>query len=119
MSAVTLPRARSRLELRLFVVQRITAMILAPLVLIHLATIFYAVRGGLSAAEILGRTKGSLLWGGMYGLFVVAASIHGAIGLRSIIREMTGSRGLGVNLLAALFCVVALALGFRAVAALT
>ena len=119
MSAVTLPRARSRLELRLFVVQRITAMILAPLVLIHLATIFYAVRGGLSAAEILDRTQGSLLWAGFYGLFVVAASIHGAIGLRSIVREMTGISGVAVDAVAVVFCVAGLALGFRAVGALT
>ena len=119
MTALTLPRARSRRELWLFIAQRTTAMILAPLVLIHLGTIFYAVRGGLSAAEILGRTQGSLLWGGFYALFVVAASIHGAIGLRSILREMVGSRGAAVNLVVAAFCVLALGLGFRAVAALT
>ena len=119
MTAVTLPRARSRRELWLFIAQRVTAMILAPLVLIHLATIFYAVRGGLSAAEILGRTQGSLLWGGFYGLFVVAASIHGAIGLRSIVREMTGVSGVAVDAVAAIFCIAALALGFRAVGALT
>lgn len=119
MTAAVLPRARSRRELWLFIAQRITAMILAPLVLIHLATIFYAVRGGLSAAEIMGRTQGSLVWGGFYGLFVVAASIHGAIGLRSITREMLKTSGVAVDAVAALFCIAALLLGFRAVAALT
>ena len=119
MTAATLPYARSRRELWLFIAQRVTAMILAPLVLIHLITIFYAVRGGLSAAEILGRTKGSLLWGGFYALFVVAASIHGAVGLRSIAREMLKVSGIAVDAVASIFCVVALALGFRALGALT
>ena len=38
-----------RLELWLFVLQRLSAMVLAPLVLIHLVTMISAVQGGLSA----------------------------------------------------------------------
>ncbi|MBC7710250.1 MAG: succinate dehydrogenase, partial [Rhizobacter sp.] len=33
-------------------------MLLALCVLVHLVTILYAMRGGLSAAEILARTRG-------------------------------------------------------------
>ena len=105
-----------RLELWLFAAQRLSAMVLAPLVLLHLATMIYAVQDGLSAAEILARTQGSIFWGGMYGLFILAASVHGAIGLRAILREMTPLRGGGANLAAAGFLAAILALGWRAVA---
>jgi len=106
-----------RVEVWLFAAQRLTAMVLAPLVLLHLATMIYAVQDGLSAAEILARTRGSIFWGGIYGLFVAAASVHGAIGLRSILREMTPLRGTGASLVAAAFMITVLALGWRAVAA--
>ena len=38
------------MEARLFLLQRVTAMILAPLVVVHLVVILIAVRGGLTAA---------------------------------------------------------------------
>ncbi|MGQ9368173.1 hypothetical protein [Azospirillum sp. ST 5-10] len=107
----------ARRELRLYAWQRLSAMVLAPLVLIHLATILVAVRGGLSADEILARTEGSLLWGGFYGLFVAAAAVHGAIGLRGVVREWTGWRGRGLDAAALAFALLVLALGARAVAA--
>lgn len=106
-----------RREVWFFVLQRLSAMILAPLVLIHLATMVYAIQDGLSAAEILARTKGSWLWGAMYGTFVVAAAVHGAIGLRTIIGEMTPIKGIGRDLVALIFAVAVLILGFRAVSA--
>ncbi len=102
---------------RLYLLQRASAMVLAPLVLIHLAVILLAVQDGLSAAEILGRTRGSVLWGGFYGLFVVAAAVHGPIGLRTVIREMTPWRGRALDLTMALFGLLLLGLGLRAVAA--
>ena len=37
-------------EARLYLLQRLSAMILAPFVLVHLGLVIYAVRGGLSAA---------------------------------------------------------------------
>jgi len=67
--------------------QRLTALAMVPLVFGHLAVMIYAVQGGISAAEILGRTQGSFAWFTFYGLFVLAASVHGAIGLRSIVSE--------------------------------
>ena len=51
-------------EATLFALQRLSAKLLAPLVIIHLALILYAVHGGLSAAEILDRTQGSAAWAG-------------------------------------------------------
>lgn len=108
-----------RFELWLFGAQRLSAMVLAPLVLLHLATMIYAVQDGLSAAEILARTRGSMLWGGIYGLFIAAACVHGAIGLRVILREMTPLRGAGANLAALAFVIAIVALGLRAVAAIT
>ena len=51
------------MNVRLYILQRATAAIMAPLVLAHLVVIFYATSRGLSAAEILGRTRGSVGWG--------------------------------------------------------
>jgi len=108
-----------RLELWLYIAQRLSAMVLAPLVIGHLITMVYAIRGGLSAAEILGRTQGSVFWMIFYGLFVIAAAVHGSIGLRVIVREMTSWRGRSLNAAAVAFCLLVLVLGFRAVGAVT
>ncbi len=109
--------------LQLFIVQRLTALIMAPLVLAHLAVMAYAIHGGLSVAEILGRTQGSWLWFGFYGLFVVAASSHAAIGLRAVLTEWVGFRGrLGGRLRdlgCAVFGLALFGLGARAVWAVT
>jgi fumarate reductase subunit C len=109
----------ARIELWLYLAQRLSAMVLAPLVLGHLITMVYAIQGGLTAAEILGRTQGSVFWMAFYGLFVAAAAVHGAIGLRSIVREMTPWHGASLNAAAVGFCLLVLALGFRAVGAVT
>lgn len=108
-----------RVELWLYIAQRVSAMVLAPLVLVHLATIVYAIRDGLTATEILARTEGSMLWAGFYGLFVVAAAVHGAIGLRVILREMSPWRGKSLDVAAVAFCLSVLFLGLRAVEAVT
>ena len=101
-------------EAWLFAAQRISAMVLAPLVLLHLGVILYAVRDGLSAEEILARTEGSLFWGAVYGLFVVAAAVHAPIGLRAVVREWGRWRGAGLDIAMALFGLLLLALGLRA-----
>jgi len=77
-------------EAKLWYWQRVSAMALAFFVLVHLATMIYAVQGGLGAAEILGRTRGSWLFGGFYSVFVVAAAVHSSIGLAAITREWFG-----------------------------
>jgi fumarate reductase subunit C len=102
---------------RLYVLQRLTAALMVPLIVAHLIMIFYATTNGLTAAEILGRTRGSVGWALFYGAFVVLAAVHGAIGVRSVLREWTPLRpnvldatmwGLGVLLVL---------LGMRAVVA--
>jgi fumarate reductase subunit C len=105
------------LSVQLYLAQRISAIVLAPLVLAHLAVMIYAVRGGLSAAEILGRTQGSLGWGLFYGLFVVAAAVHAAIGLRVVVFETLGLRGDALRLFTVVVALGLLALGGRAVIA--
>ena len=72
----------------LYLLQRLSALVMAPLVLGHIAVMIYAIQDGLTAGEILGRTQGSVLWGLFYGTFVVAVSIHAAIGLRVIAYEL-------------------------------
>ncbi len=42
------------MNLSLYIWQRATAALMAPMVLVHLAVIFYATRHGLTAADILG-----------------------------------------------------------------
>lgn len=77
---------------RLFIAQRVTALLLAPLVIGHLAVIIYAVHGGLDAAEILARTRGNAWFAGFYQLFVVLAAFHAAIGVRVICAEFSRGR---------------------------
>ncbi|MEM6588456.1 MAG: succinate dehydrogenase [Pseudomonadota bacterium] len=81
------------ISLRLYMLQRISALLMAPFVIGHLAVMIYAIQGGVSAGEILGRTQGSLLWFLFYGGFVVAVSVHGAIGLRTVAYEWGGLKG--------------------------
>ena len=110
--------ARAPLAARLWLLQRASAAVLALCVMVHLLTIILAVRGGLTAAEILARTRGSMAWLTFYGVFVVAIAVHAPLGLRSILREATRWRGRSLNL--ALFA-VALALlgaGWRAIGGL-
>ena len=107
------------LSLRLYMAQRITALLMAPFVLGHLAVMVYAIQGGLSAAEILGRTQGSALWFTFYGLFVLAVSIHGAIGLRVIAHEWGGVKGAALDALMWAIGIGLFLLGARAVWAVT
>jgi fumarate reductase subunit C len=105
------------MNVSLYVWQRATAAVMAPMVAAHIAIIFYATRHGMAAADILARTRGNVGWAAFYALFVVAASIHAAIGLRNILAEWSPlddrRAGIAVSVLGfALF-----ALGMRAVAA--
>ena len=110
--------AGGRLEIWLFILQRLSALVLAPLVLVHLITLILAVHGDLSVEAILSRTRGNIGMAAFYGLFICAAAVHGAIGLRTIAREMLGWRGAGLNAAALLFVTFVLLLGWRAVEAL-
>lgn len=107
------------LTFRLYMLQRITALLMAPFVIGHIVVMIYAIQGGLSAEEILGRTQGSVIWFLFYGTFTAAVAIHGAIGLRTIAHEWGGLKG---PTLGAFMWAVGLglfALGARAVWAVT
>jgi fumarate reductase subunit C len=105
------------MNLSLYIWQRGTAALMAPMVIIHLAVIFYAARHGLTAADILGRLRGSVGWGTFYALFVVAASIHAGIGIRNVLAEWSPLAERTAGIAAAVFAVVLFGLGLRAVAA--
>lgn len=97
--------------------QRISAMVLAVCVLVHLAVILYAVRGGLSAAEILGRTRGNWGFAAFYTVFVVACAIHVPAGIANIAEEWGGMGPRAALWLARGLALVLLAAGLRAVIA--
>jgi len=103
--------------LRLYIVQRATAMLMLPLILGHLVIIFYASAKGVSAADILGRTAGSVGWAVYYGAFVLLTAAHGAIGLRTIAMEWGRLSQRAADALMWGTGLLLLALGLRAVAA--
>ena len=104
-------------ETRLWIAQRASAAVLALCVLVHLAVIVYAVRGGLSGAEILARTRGSAGWLAFYSVFVVAASVHAPIGLRAVFIEWLRWRGRSRDAVLLLLAGVLAWMGMRAVLA--
>ncbi|MBU6224173.1 MAG: succinate dehydrogenase [Burkholderiales bacterium] len=101
----------------LFVLQRLSALVMAPLVLMHLVLIVYAVRDGLSAGEILSRTQGHWGWIFFYFLFVISVSIHVPIGMRNVMLEWSDWNPSLVNALSWLMALVLFLLGMRAVVA--
>jgi fumarate reductase subunit C len=108
-----------RRETWIWLAQRTSGAVLAICVLVHLATIVYAVRGGLGAAEILTRTRGSVGVTLFYGLFVLAVAIHAPIGVRAILIENTNWRGRTADIAILLFGAMLIVLGLRAVWAVT
>ena len=107
----------ARGETRLWLAQRASAAVLALCVLVHLITMIIAVRSGLSAADILGRTRGNPAWAAFYAVFVAAVAIHAPIGLRTIVAEWLHWRGRGVDACWLVVGVALFVIGLRAVAA--
>jgi fumarate reductase subunit C len=107
------------MPVRLYLLQRLSALVMAPLVVVHLVVIIIAVRSGLDAESLLSRTRGSLVWALVYGSFVIAVSVHAAIGIRTVLSEWLRIRG--ILLEAAMWSMGCglLALGLRAVYAVT
>jgi len=87
--------------------------------MIHLGLIVIAVRNGLTADEILGRTRGSALWFVFYLVFVLAAAIHAPIGVRNVLNEWTRLGTGVVNGISTILAVLLLLTGIRAVLAVT
>jgi fumarate reductase subunit C len=104
-----------RTQVRLWYLQRVSAMVLALFVTVHIGVIVYAVRGGLSGAEILARTQGSIAFAVFYGIFVLACAVHVPIGLLRIAEEWLRWRGMSAVVAALAFAVLLLVVGLRAV----
>lgn len=106
--------AGARIEVWLWIAQRASAVVLALCVLVHLATIIYAVRHGLSGAAILGRTRGNTAFLGFYALYVLAIAVHAPIGLRTLCREWLGWRSAPLNWAAGAIALALFVFGLRA-----
>src|SRR5204863_5334953 len=106
-------------ETKLWILQRATAALLALCVAVHLATMIVVVKGGLTAVDILGRTRGSVGWAAFYGVFVLAVAVHAPIGLRTVAGEWLQWRGRAADGACALIGVALLVLGARAIVAVT
>ena len=105
----------ARTQAWLWFAQRASAALLGFFVLVHLATMIYAVRSGLSAGEILARTRGNTPWMLFYVLFVVSVAVHVPIGLRNILAETFAWRGRGLEVTVLAIGVFFLLFGLRAV----
>ena len=104
-----------RTQVSLWRWQRLSAMVLALAVCVHLFIIIFAVRQGLSAEAMLGRTRGSVVFAVFYGVFVLACAVHAPIGLLKIAEEWLDWRGRSVQLAALLLALWILGAGLRAV----
>jgi fumarate reductase subunit C len=105
------------MNVRLYLWQRASAMLLVPMIAVHLAVIFYAMDQGLTADAMLSRTRGSVAWGLFYGLFVLLAAMHASIGVRNVLCEWGRLRDRAAGQVALLFGAALVVLGLRAVAA--
>lgn len=101
-----------------FVLQRASAAVLALCVVVHLATIIYAVRHALSAQAIVARMHANVFWPAFYALFVVAVAVHAPLGLRAVADEWLGLRGRATDAVLAVIALVLLGGGLYAVASL-
>ena len=94
---------------------RVSSMLLAVCVVVHLATMIYAVHGGLSAAEILARTRGNTWVAAFYGVFVLACGLHVPLGLQAIAEEWLGLRPTAARVLTWFVAFALIGLGMRAI----
>lgn len=102
---------RASQQAQLWYAQRVSAAVLAVCVLVHLATILYAMQGGLSSTEILARTRGSIPAALFYLVFVLAAAVHAPIGVARICEEWFGWRGRSMGVVMSAFFLFLLGAG--------
>jgi fumarate reductase subunit C len=107
-------RTGARFETWLWIAQRASAVLLALCVLVHLVTIIYAVRHGLSGEAILARTRGNGAGLAFYTLYVLAIAVHAPIGLRTLCQEWLGWRSASLNWVALFIALALFAFGLRA-----
>jgi fumarate reductase subunit C len=110
-------RLSTRAQVLLWTAQRASAAVLAVCVVVHLVTIIYAVRNGLSAAEILGRTRGNAGWAAFYVLFIAAIAVHAPLGLRNFLAESFNWRGTGLDVTVLAIALTLVMWGSRAILA--
>ncbi len=99
--------------------QHVSAMVLAICVAVHIVVIVYAMRNGLTGAEILSRTHGNWAFGIFYAVFVIACVVHVPAGLANILEEWVGLKVGAASAVAKLFGLVILVMGLQAVYAVT
>lgn len=105
----------NRLEIKLWLAHRLTGMALGLFVVIHIITMIVVIQNGLSADQIMERTSSNFLVGVFYALFVVAAAIHGAIGLRTVAQEVLNWRGTSLDVVMFLFFTLLCVMGMTAI----
>ena len=108
------PSTGAKAEVLLWIAQRASAALLALCVLVHLITIIYAVRHGLSGEAILGRTRGNAAGLTFYVVYVLAIAVHAPIGLRTLCQEWLGWRSASLNWFIAAIAVALFVFGLRA-----
>lgn len=104
----------AKAETWLWIAQRASAALLALCALVHLVTIIYAVRYGLSGAAILERTRGNAAGLAFYMVFVLAIAVHAPIGLRTLCQEWLGWRSASLNWITAAAALALFVFGLRA-----
>jgi len=104
-------------ERRLFLLQRLSAILLLPLICVHLLLILYAAREGITAENILARTSGNMFWALVYGLFVLLVAVHAPIGLRNIMSEWLNWPKSIINAISVAMFFLFLLMGLRSVSA--
>ena len=105
------------MSVRLYMIQRGSAALMVPLIALHIWLIYYATAKGLTAADVMYRTRGNWGWGAYYTAFVLLATMHAAIGIRGVLADWTALDRPALDTTAMLFAVVLLTTGLRAVAA--
>ena len=108
------PGRAARTEVWLWIAQRASAALLALCVLVHLFTIIYAVRHGLSGEAILARTRGNAAGLTFYVVYVLAIAVHAPIGLRTLCQEWLGWRSASLNWFIAAIAAALFVFGLRA-----
>lgn len=104
---------------KIYLAQRLSALVMIPLVCGHLALMIYAIQGGLSVEEILSRTQSSIGWFIFYSSFVIAVSIHAALGISVIAVEWGKMSPKWSYHLGLVVCFGLLAMGLHAIWAVT
>lgn len=108
----------ARFESLLWLLQRASAMILGVAVAVHLGIIVRAVRGGLTGHEIVERLQSNTAWFAFYVVFAAAVAVHGSIGLRTVLREMTPLPMRVVDAVTVVLVFLLVSMGWRAAAGL-